>query len=72
MPPEVQQRIFAPFFTTKAGAGTGIGLWVTKCLVEQQGGYVRFRSSQGKTRGTVMTLFLPTARRATGAIADVA
>ena len=72
MSPEVQRRIFMPFFTTKAGTGTGIGLWVTKCLVEQRGGYVHARSSQGKSRGTVMALFLPAARQTTEAIAEVA
>ena len=72
MPAEVQRRIFVPFFTTKGGKGTGIGLWITKCLVEQQGGYVHFRSSQGKKPGTVMSLFLPGARCATEVIADVA
>jgi PAS domain S-box-containing protein len=68
----VKQRIFAPFFTTKSGSGTGIGLWVTKCLIEHQGGYVRFRSRQGKESGTVMTLFLPIARNLRQEIADVA
>jgi len=72
MPAEIQKRIFVPFFTTKAGTGTGIGLWVTKCLVEQQGGYVHFRSSQGEKQGTVMSLFLPIAQNATEAIAEVA
>jgi hypothetical protein len=55
----VQRRIFVPFFTTKPDVGTGIGLWVTKCLIEQQGGYLRFRSRQGKNGGTVMSFFVP-------------
>jgi signal transduction histidine kinase len=59
MSSEVQQRIFVPFFTTKQDIGTGIGLWVTKTLIEQQGGYLRFRSKQGQGAGTVMTIFLP-------------
>jgi signal transduction histidine kinase len=59
MSPEVQKRIFVPFFTTKANVGTGIGLWVTKSLIEQQGGYLRFRSRQGDCSGTVMSLYLP-------------
>jgi PAS domain S-box-containing protein len=59
MTPEVQRRIFVPFFTTKTGIGTGIGLWAAKSLIEQQGGYMRFRSKQGDNAGTVMSLFLP-------------
>jgi len=59
MPPEVQRRIFVPFFTTKADVGTGIGLWMTKNLVEKQGGTMRFRSRQGEKAGTVMSCFLP-------------
>jgi PAS domain S-box-containing protein len=59
MPEEVKARIFVPFFTTKTGSGTGLGLWVTKCLIEQRGGYVHVRSRQGERSGTVMSLFLP-------------
>ncbi len=59
MPPEVQRRLFVPFFTTKSDAGTGIGLWVTKTLIEKQGGYMRFRSRQGHKAGTVISFFLP-------------
>jgi signal transduction histidine kinase len=64
MSAEVQRRIFAPFFTTKADVGTGIGLWITKGLIEKQGGYMRFRSRQGSTPGTVMSFFLPRDRDA--------
>jgi two-component system NtrC family sensor kinase len=59
MSSEVQRRIFVPFFTTKRDVGTGLGLWVTKNLIEQQGGYLRFRSRQGRRSGTVMSFFLP-------------
>jgi nitrogen fixation/metabolism regulation signal transduction histidine kinase len=57
--PDLQRRVFAPFFTILAEVGTGIGLWVTKCLIEQRGGYVRFRSRQGERSGTIMSFFLP-------------
>ena len=63
MSPEIQKRIFVPFFTTKAEVGTGIGLWATKALIEQQGGHVRFRSRQGPKSGTVMSLVLPLAHQ---------
>ena len=59
MAPEVKKRIFVPFFTTKADVGTGIGLWVTKCLIEQQGGFMRFRSRAGEASGTVMSFYVP-------------
>jgi signal transduction histidine kinase len=59
MSADVQGKIFMPFFTTKQDVGTGIGLWVTKCLIEQTGGYLRFRSRQGERSGTVMSFFIP-------------
>jgi PAS domain S-box-containing protein len=62
MSSEVQKRIFVPFFTTKAEVGTGIGLWATKTLIEQQGGTLRFRSRQGERSGTAMAIFLQNAR----------
>ena len=62
MTPEVKRRIFVPFFTTKPEVGTGIGLWVTKCLIEQQGGHLQFRSQQGQKAGTVMSFFIPTGK----------
>jgi len=72
MSPEVQKRVFAPFFTTKADVGTGIGLWITKCLIEQRGGYVHFRSRQGGRSGTVMSFFLPSGLPAVSQIAAAA
>jgi signal transduction histidine kinase len=72
MSPEVQKRVFAPFFTTKTDVGTGIGLWITKCLIEQRGGYVHFRSRQGERSGTVMSFFLPSGLPAVAEIAAAA
>jgi PAS domain S-box-containing protein len=55
------ESIFEPFFTTKKDTGTGLGLWVSRELVEKHGGSLRVRSSTANERsGTVFSLFLPT------------
>ena len=55
-----RQRIFEPFFTTKGTVGTGLGLWVSKQIVDKHGGTIRMRSSSnGARRGTVFSVVLP-------------
>jgi PAS domain S-box-containing protein len=58
--PENLHRIFEPFFTTKKDTGTGLGLWVSRELIEKHGGHLSVRSSAaGRRTGTVFSLFLP-------------
>jgi PAS domain S-box-containing protein len=58
--PEYLERIYEPFFTTKKDTGTGLGLWVSRELIEKRGGYLTVRSSvDGRRSGTVFSLFLP-------------
>jgi PAS domain S-box-containing protein len=60
--PGDQDRIFEPFFTTKQDYGTGLGLWVTRQLVEKNSGTIDFRSNcqQGQS-GTCFRVILPAA-----------
>jgi signal transduction histidine kinase len=59
IPPSVRDRLFSPFFTTKVEVGTGLGLWVTRGIVEKQGGTIRFRSKSTPPTGTIFRVFLP-------------
>jgi signal transduction histidine kinase len=59
IPSENLNTIFDPFFTTKGEKGTGIGLWVTKSIVDKVGGRIEVvTSTTGKT-GTCFSIFLP-------------
>ena len=65
IPPEQLKQIFEPFFTTKEIVGTGLGLWVTKQIVEKHGATIRVRSKLG--RGTVFSIAFPIAEGTTQA-----
>ncbi len=56
-----KKNIFQPFFTTKSDVGTGLGLWITRGIVEKHRGSIRMKSRAGKDRhGTAFSIFLPT------------
>lgn len=58
IPPEILDKIWEPFFTTKgSGKGTGLGLATVKTIVEAHEGFVRLDSVVG--RGTCFHLYFP-------------
>jgi len=59
IPPEQMGIIFEPFFTTKP-SGTGLGLAVTRRVIEEHGGTIAVESQPGK--GTTFTVVLPYSR----------
>lgn len=53
-------KLFLPFFTTKGEQGTGIGLWVSKGIIDKHGGNVSVDSStEPDYHGTTFTVWLP-------------
>jgi PAS domain S-box-containing protein len=59
MAPEILDRIFDPFFSTKEGSGVGLGLAVAHNIVEQHQGTIVVQSSPNQ--GTIFTVRLPAA-----------
>jgi PAS domain S-box-containing protein len=59
--PEILDRIFTPFFTTKGTKGTGLGLSVAESLVRSCGGVIQVKSKLGA--GTTFTVQIPLARK---------
>jgi signal transduction histidine kinase len=57
---EVKANLFEAFTSTKGNRGTGLGLWVSKGIIERHCGSIRVRSStkQGSS-GTVFSIFIP-------------
>ena len=58
--PDQRNRIFEPFFTTKIDVGTGLGLWVTREIVQRHQGHIEVHSkADAGVRGAVFTMLLP-------------
>jgi len=57
MDEEVKNKIFTSFFSTKSGAGTGLGLLVTQKIIKEHGGTITVESEPGK--GSTFAIRLP-------------
>jgi PAS domain S-box-containing protein len=59
--PKHRKNVFQPFFTTKSDVGTGLGLWITRGIVEKHHGSIQMKSRTGQNgHGTAFSIFLPT------------
>jgi PAS domain S-box-containing protein len=54
--PADRRKIFEPFYTTKKETGTGLGLWLSKDIMQKHGGSIAVR---GERNGTVFSVFIP-------------
>jgi signal transduction histidine kinase len=70
IPTENLDRIFEPFFTTKKDIGTGLGLWVTREIVERHGGSITVASGGGDRPGASFVIDLPCTRSRTRTASD--
>ena len=67
------KNLFQPFFTTKGEHGTGLGLWVSRGIVEKHEGSMTFRTSTDSVRrGTCFNVFLPNEPHIPSGISEVA
>lgn len=62
--PAISDRLFQPFVTTKEEAGTGLGLWISKGILDKHQAQIAVRSKAG--HGTVFRLFLPLDTKVSG------
>ena len=71
IPVHEQPKVFEPFVTTKGDKGTGLGLWVTKGIIQKHEGWIRMLSSTSPgRRGTSFCIFLPATKQQSTASAE--
>ncbi len=68
MSKEVQEKLFERFFSTKGPKGTGLGLLVTRKIVDEHGGTISFESEPGQ--GTTFTMHFPCRKDSSDTIAS--
>jgi len=60
MPAHVKARIYEPFYTTKGDNGTGLGLWISRGIIDKHRGTLNVHSrTRQPVNGTVFSLLLP-------------
>jgi PAS domain S-box-containing protein len=69
---EDTKRLFEPFFSTKSTKGTGLGLWISKGIIQKYEGTISFRSARLLNgNATCFSVFIPTSQSLSGASSTV-
>ena len=62
--PQDSRKLFEPFFSTKSTKGTGLGLWISRGIIQKYDGRISFRSLRnGNGCATCFRVFLPTSSK---------
>ena len=57
---QARGQLFQPFFTTKGSGGNGLGLWISKQIINRHNGRIRVKSSTDQRHaGTLVSILLP-------------
>jgi PAS domain S-box-containing protein len=60
VPEEMQSKLFSPFASTKQNSGSGLGLWISRSILEKHGGSIHISSTADSVdAGTTVSIFLP-------------
>jgi signal transduction histidine kinase len=68
---EVQPHLFQPFFTTKGEHGTGLGLWVSRGIINKHGGTISLKSDTVRWRASFWRRIQPSTPAAIRAPRDI-
>lgn len=59
IPVDVYSKLFNPFVTTKGEVGDGLGLWVSRSIVQKHGGTISISDAGPERKGATVSIFLP-------------
>jgi signal transduction histidine kinase len=59
IPENFRSRLFSAFVTSKGENGTGLGLWVSRSIVQRHGGTIAIASNKDGSQGATVSVFLP-------------
>ena len=59
IPDNFRSKLFSAFVSSKGENGTGLGLWVSRSIVQRHGGIIALANNSDGSQGTTVSIFLP-------------